>query len=461
MSRVTRLVSVALSGTLYDAFVNGTSVRHVVVEGLPAVGKTETLALLARFYPQSVRVLPELVKEVVEAEGIDLFRERDRLTDALRRAIPDRARRIREILAAGYLCLEESHLGVHHAYSRALGDSSFLHAYDDLEARLPKPDLYLRLDLQTAESIARQVARGTPQYAIDAPRLKQFLCELTAWHDARGTRLVTIDADCPAAVVVAAVERALGLEYSPGLASGASTFDVLLLLGRPASGKSEFIDFMSRLPADERAARHHLGPLEVIDDFPILWRKFEEDDAWERVGRPRLHSKRTDGNYAVTDDAIWEFLIDQVGAIAAERLARRIGSAGTLLIEFSRGGPRGYADAFATLSDALLSRAAVLYVSVSFEESWRRNRARYDEKRRSGILTHSVPREEMERTYGADDWSRLATGESGLLDVRGHRIPYVTMGNEPESTDPRVLGPRYERALDLAFALWERRRTPR
>lgn len=461
MSRATRPPPGALSGTLYDAVVNRASVRHVVVEGLPAVGKTETLALLARFYPQSVRVLPELVKEVVEAEGIDLFRERDRLTDALRRAIPDRARHIREILAAGYSCLEESHLGVHRAYSRTLGDSSFVRAYDDLEARLPKPDLYLRLDLPIEESIARQAARGTPQYAVDAPQLKQFLHELATWHDERRTQLLTIDADRSAAAVVESMERALGLNYSPESASAAMTFGVLLLLGRPASGKSEFIDFVSRLPADERAASYHLGPLEVIDDFPILWQKFEEDDAWERLGRPRLHSRRADGNYAVTDDAIWEFLIDRINASAAKGLARRVGSPGTLLIEFSRGGARGYADAFATLSDAILSRAAALYVSVSFDESWRRNLARYDEKRRSGILTHSVPREEMERTYGSDDWSLLAPGESGLLDVRGHGIPYVTMGNEPESTDPRVLGPRYGRALDLAFALWERRHAPR
>ncbi|MDD5647016.1 MAG: hypothetical protein PHW86_07585, partial [Candidatus Bipolaricaulis sp.] len=96
--------------------MNEKRARHIAVEGLPAVGKTETLALLARFYPRSVRVVPELVKDVVEAEGIDLFRERDRLTDALRRAVPERTRRVNEILAAGYLCLEESHLGVHAAY---------------------------------------------------------------------------------------------------------------------------------------------------------------------------------------------------------------------------------------------------------------------------------------------------------------------------------------------------------
>ena len=59
----------------------------------------------------------------------------------------------------------------------------------------------------------------------------------------------------------------------------------------------------------------------------------------------------------------------------------------------------------------------------------------------------------MERTYGSDDWNRLAPDDSGLLNVRGHRIPYVTMGNEPESTDPHVLALRYGRALDAAYAL--------
>ena len=62
----------------------------MIVEGLPAVGKSETLALLARFYPRTIRVLPELVKSVVEDERIDLFRERARLTRALALAVPRR-----------------------------------------------------------------------------------------------------------------------------------------------------------------------------------------------------------------------------------------------------------------------------------------------------------------------------------------------------------------------------------
>ncbi|MDD5647090.1 MAG: hypothetical protein PHW86_07955, partial [Candidatus Bipolaricaulis sp.] len=167
-----------------------------------------------------------------------------------------------------------------------------------------------------------------------------------------------------------------------------------------------------------------------------------------------------DGNYAVTDEGIWGFLIDRINAAAAERLARATRPS-TLLIEFCRGGPRGYAEAFAALSDDLLSRAAILYVSVSFEESWRRNLARYDAKRRSGILTHSVPREEMERTYGTDDWARRAPAGSGLLPVRNHRIPYLTMANEPESADVEVLGSRYESALNALHALWARRRPRR
>lgn len=438
---------------MYDAGVSHMTARYVVVEGLPAVGKTEVLALLARSYPQSVRVLPELVKEVVERERIDLFRERERLTEALRGAAPERGRQVREILAAGFLCIEESHLGVHCAYSKALGDASFLQAYGRFEARMPRPDLYVRLDLPVAASVVRQTARGTPAYAVDAPELERFLRELAAWHAARRTALVTIDADRPAAAVVADLERALGLTYT--YSTPVPTLDVLFLLGRPASGKSEFIDFVSRIPADERASRYHLGPLGVVDDFPFLWQKFEEDDAWERLGRPRLYSRRADGNYAVTDDAIWGFLVDRIDAAAAESLARRADAPGTLLIEFSRGGPSGYAEALAALSDALLRRAAILYVGVSFEESWRRNLARYDEKRRAGILTHSVPRAEMERTYGSDDWARLAPEECGWLETRGRRIPYATMGNEPESTDPGILGPRYSRALDLVFTLWK------
>jgi len=117
----------------------------------------------------------------------------------------------------------------------------------------------------------------------------------------------------------------------------------------------------------------------------------------------------------------------------------------------------GYQDALRHLSPDILRRAAALYVSVSFEESWRRNIARYDKKKRGGILTHSVPREEMERTYGTDDWHSLTDGVTGLLRVGDIEIPYATMNNEPESKVPEVLSERYRAALGPLYALWRTR----
>lgn len=433
--------------------------QYVVIEGLPAVGKSETLAIFARFYPERVRVLPELVKEVVIREQIDLFSERDRLTAALLAEIPRRKEQIERILADGKLCLEESHLGVHLAYAHALNDRSFIDTYPKIEDALPTPDLYLHLEIPIDLSLARQRARGTANFDIDRPTLARMLASLQGWHIAHRTRVATVNADCPPSIFLAKVEDLLGLSYlaEPSLLD--DTFDILFLLGRPASGKSEFIDFMEKCPLERRAERYHIAPFNVIDDFPILWEKFEEDDLWERLGRERLYSKRTDENYAVTDQGMWAFLarkIDQqVRHIISKpgALHRR-----SLFVEFSRGGKSGYQEALQGLSPTVLSRAAILYVSVTFEESWRRNLARYDKKRRDGILTHSVPREEMEQTYGTDDWFDIAPEPHGTLTVNEISVPYVTMGNEPESTDPEVLDTRYQDALDRLYTLWQKSR---
>ena len=70
-----------------------------------------------------------------------------------------------------------------------------------------------------------------------------------------------------------------------------NTFDVILLIGRPASGKSEIIYFLTHLPAHIRGERFHIAQLEVHDDFPMLWAWFEEDDLLnKKFGLPRLHS---------------------------------------------------------------------------------------------------------------------------------------------------------------------------
>ncbi len=46
-------------------------------------------------------------------------------------------------------------------------------------------------------------------------------------------------------------------------------FEKIILLGRPASGKSEIINYIKNTPEDERKSRFHIGKLVEIDDFPM------------------------------------------------------------------------------------------------------------------------------------------------------------------------------------------------
>lgn len=231
-------------------------------------------------------------------------------------------------------------------------------------------------------------------------------------------------------------------------------FEILLLLGRPASGKSEFIDFMEKCPLERRMTRYHLGELHIIDDFIMLWKKFEEDDLWEKLGHRRLFSKRVNENYTVTNDQIWPFLIEKINTYTEKYVQMKPDHfRQTILIEFSRGGKTGYADALNTLSPKILSHTAILYIHVSPEESRRRNIARYDKKKKESILAHSVPHDEMERMYAQDDWRDIAPKPAGWLLVNDIRLPYVTMSNEPESKDPVILDRRYHDALETLHRL--------
>jgi len=433
--------------------------NYVVFEGLPAVGKSETLELLARFYPHQVRVLPELVKTLILEQGIDLFKERARLADAIRKALPERRKQIEDIVNQGLLCLEESHLGVHYAYSQALGDQDFLAMYPSIAEALPTPDAYVRMDLPVSASLDRQLARGTAQFDIDGQALGTMIATLDRWHEEQPAPLIHVDAHRPVDAALADLVQLLALDYEAPTLPSADALDVILLLGRPASGKSEFIDFMTHISSERRARDFFIAPFQIVDDFPILWDLFQEDDVWESVGRERLFSKRSDGNYAVADDSVWGFLIEQINrrVLVSPSFAGPQSQRRTLIIEFSRGGSAGYLDALSRLNPTILRRAVALYVSVSFEESWRRNIARYDAKKRDGILTHSVPREEMERTYGSDDWPTLTEGTTGLLHVQGIDIPYATMNNEPESKDLDILAERYRAALGPLHALAKER----
>ncbi|MFA4873901.1 MAG: hypothetical protein WC956_02055 [bacterium] len=235
------------------------------------------------------------------------------------------------------------------------------------------------------------------------------------------------------------------------------TFDHLLLLGRPAAGKSEFIDFMKKTSDAERGERFHIGKFEELDDFVWLWEKFLEDDLWEEAGHERIFTDRYDTNYGLKPDKakLFDLMLTRFNHEAAARYISRpdFYRDGTVIIEFARGGDEGYRRALPRLSKPILERAAILYVKVSFEESWCRNLARYEEKQRHSILAHMVPRETLEHHYRLDDWDSFTSGKpSGVLDVHGVKVPFVTMQNEPELTERGPLAERYGPALDK---LWE------
>ncbi|MCX6546280.1 MAG: hypothetical protein NTV05_17950 [Acidobacteria bacterium] len=237
-------------------------------------------------------------------------------------------------------------------------------------------------------------------------------------------------------------------------------FKHLLILGRPACGKSEFIDFLKHTPEDVRRRRLHIGRLEEVDDFPWLWEKFQDDDARAKAGQDRLYTQEyMPGNpgMAPKGAGLFDWCIQKFNDVITKQYLDNAESDrdATVLIEFSRGGRDGFGKALGMLDRRILEPAAILYIQVSREESWRRNVARYQEKLKHSILAHMVPRETYDFFYDINDWESLTSRKSsGLIDVNGLAVPFVSMNNEPESTDSVVLEERYAGALTR---LWELR----
>jgi hypothetical protein len=236
-------------------------------------------------------------------------------------------------------------------------------------------------------------------------------------------------------------------------------FQHLLVLGRPACGKSEFIDFLKHTPADVRRNRLHIGRFEEVDDFPWLWEKFQEDVIWEKAGHGRQYTQEyMPGNPGMAPKGarLFDWCMYKFNEVITEQYLAKPAfyDEGTLLIEFSRGGPNGFGRALEVLEPAILEKAAIFYIKVSREESWRRNVARYQEKLKHSILAHMVPRETYDYFYDTNDWDALTGGQpSGRLEIKGLSVPFVSMNNEPESTDAKVLEDRYAAALAELWAV--------
>ena len=232
-------------------------------------------------------------------------------------------------------------------------------------------------------------------------------------------------------------------------------FDIIILIGRPASGKSEIIDYLKRSNDEKRRDTFHVGKLDFLDDFPMLWTWFEEDYILEKIlGKPRLHSD-SDGYFK--HEHLWHLLIERFNIEYPKRLREKnYHDTKTLIIEFSRGSEHGgYTAAFPHLGKEILERAAIVYVNVPFEESLRKNRRRFNPDRPDSILEHGLPDEKLERLYKEDDWTTFSKSNSEFVNVNGVDVPYAVFENEDDVTTdtPSLLAERLEKVLQKLWNL--------
>jgi hypothetical protein len=233
------------------------------------------------------------------------------------------------------------------------------------------------------------------------------------------------------------------------------TFDIVILIARPAAGKSELIAYLKGVAPKVRAERFHIGAFEEIDDFPMLWAWFEEDHILSEMGKDRFH---TTANGYFKHTYLWDVLIRRIELEYNKRLHEnpRYHDGMTSVVEFSRGSEHGgFGRAFTQLSDLFLNRSAVLYIDVSFDESLRKNRKRFNPDRPYSILEHGLPDDKLRVLYGENDWEDLSGGDDAYLQVGANRIPYAVLENEDDVTTigGEALGRRLEPAMHL---LWKR-----
>ncbi len=234
-----------------------------------------------------------------------------------------------------------------------------------------------------------------------------------------------------------------------------NTFDIIILNGRPGSGKSEVIDYIKKTSSEDRTNKFHVAQFDDIDDFPMLWTWFEEDAILEKkFNKPRLHST-PDGYFL--HEYQWHLLIERLSMDYGKRLRddENYHEKHTTLIEFSRGTEHGgYKEAYKYLSDEVLKRAAIFYIDVPFSESLRKNRNRFNPEKPDSILEHGLPDEKLERMYKNVDWEEFKGDDPEYITIKGHKVPYVVLDNKNDLTTARDA--KLGNELEILFKkLWD------
>lgn len=168
------------------------------------------------------------------------------------------------------------------------------------------------------------------------------------------------------------------------------------------------------------------------------------DAASEQAGAPARLGGLDDGLRAALAS---ELAGAAAGLLQAKRDNQVPSLAGkTVVIEFARGGPDGaalpleaplgYGHSLSLMPDSVLSRARILYIWVTPEESRRKNSSRADPDDPGSILHHGVPLSVMLGDYGCDDidWMIENTPVPGTVAVGGHDVPIARLDNRVDKT---------------------------
>lgn len=241
-------------------------------------------------------------------------------------------------------------------------------------------------------------------------------------------------------------------------ANNQDKFDILLLIARPAAGKSEVIAHLKETPVDQRMEKFHIGNFQELDDFPMLWTWFEEDAILEKLGYPKIHTDQ-DGYFLHLHQ--WDLLIHRIN-LEYDKLLRdnpNFFHHNTLIIEFARGSSHGgFKRAFEHLSENIAARLGILYINVSWEESLRKNRARFNPERPDSILEHGLSDRKMETLYKESDWVEICKNHPDTIEIQGIPVPFVVFENEDDVTSQGgdALSGRLQKGLSRLFDQYAR-----
>jgi len=100
----------------------------------------------------------------------------------------------------------------------------------------------------------------------------------------------------------------------------------------------------------------------------------------------------------------------------------------------------------------------ILYIDVSWEESLRKNRSRFNPEKPDSILQHSLPDKKMERLYKTSDWFEVASAKNGYIPIGEYQVPYVVMDNEDDVTTRggELLSNRLEKSMSELWMLYNK-----